>query len=207
MEKCVTVVTVCRNAEKTIKNAIESVLKQTSDDFEYLIIDGNSLDKTYDIVLSYDRNFKSRGICYRHISENDNGIWDAMNKGINLALGRWIIFINADDKLHDENVLKKVFGIDDIDKYDVVYGDTLRVSLTDKHIGKAMPINMMTLNMPFCHQGSFTKREIMKRYMFDTDYRVADYNFFLSLYLDKGKFLQIDEIIADYSMEGYSNQK
>ena len=93
-----------------------------------------------------------------------------------------------------------------INDYDVIYGDTLRVRKNGTYIGKANPISIIKYNMPFCHQGSFTKLQVMRKYMFDDSFRVADYNFFLSVFLDGGKFYYRNIVIADYSEDGYSNQ-
>lgn len=203
-----TIVTICKDAEPTISNAIRSVYEQTFCDYEYIIIDGLSKDKTFDTVMEFKSKFTMKGIKTLFLSERDNGIWDAMNKAIKLAQGEWIYFLNADDKIHDIHVLDRIFGENGLESnnYDVIYGDTFRINRDKAFIGKAMPIDFMRLNMPFCHQGCFTKTSIMKKYMFDESFRVADYNFFLSLYLDGGKFLQIDLVVADYSETGFSNQ-
>ena len=95
----ISIVTVCYNAERSIKSTIESVLKQTYTDYEYILIDGKSTDNTYKIVCSYDKKFKNRGVQYRHISEQDQGIFDAMNKGIQMARGRYINFISFNIKV------------------------------------------------------------------------------------------------------------
>lgn len=195
----ISIVTVCYNAERSIKSTIESVLKQTYTDYEYILIDGKSTDNTYKIVCSYDKKFKNRGVQYRHISEQDQGIFDAMNKGIQMARGRYINFMNADDKFHDSEVLETLFANQELDD-DVIYGNTVRVSRDEKWMTKADPIEFMKWNMPFCHQSSITKTSIMKTEFFDLAYRVADYNFFLRLYLNGGTFKYVDLIIADYSM-------
>ena len=202
----ISIVTVCYNAERSIKSTIESVLKQTYTDYEYILIDGKSTDNTYKIVCSYDKKFKNRGVQYRHISEQDQGIFDAMNKGIQMARGRYINFMNADDIFHDSEVLETLFANQELDD-DVIYGNTVRVSRDEKWMTKADPIEFMKWNMPFCHQSSITKTSIMKTEFFDLAYRVADYNFFLRLYLNGGTFKYVDLIIADYSMNGYSNQE
>ena len=202
----ITVVTVCYNAEKTIRKAIESVLEQQYCNYEYIVVDGLSTDDTYNFVKSYDSAFRDKGIRYEHVSEKDTGIWNAMNKAIMMAKGEWIIFINADDKLHDDRVLSDVFYSNNYEEYDVIYGNVLRISNETSFIGKANPVDIIKLNMPFCHQGSFTRANILKKYQFDEKFRVADYNFFLNLYLNGGKYYQIDRTIADYSTEGYSNQ-
>ena len=83
----VSLITVCFNSEKTIRNTIESVLNQTYSEIEYIIVDGLSKDNTLGIVHEYDEKFKEKGVIYRVISEKDNGIYDAMNKGIGMAQG------------------------------------------------------------------------------------------------------------------------
>ena len=100
-------------------------------------------------------------------------------------------------------MIQKYQELDD----DVIYGNTVRVSRDEKWMTKADPIEFMKWNMPFCHQSSITKTSIMKTEFFDLAYRVADYNFFLRLYLNGGTFKYVDLIIADYSMNGYSNQE
>ena len=89
----VSVITVCFNAEKTIRDTIESVLSQSYTDFEYIIVDGKSKDNTNGIIAGFDDAFSAKGIEYKHVSEPDNGIYDAMN--------------NADRLLYDEKIRKK----------------------------------------------------------------------------------------------------
>lgn len=209
MSVVVTVVTVCRNAERTIDRTIKSVLEQSFRDFEYLVVDGVSTDGTYEIVCGYDDAFRARGISYRHISEKDNGIFDAMNKATDMAEGTWINFMNADDRFHDGNVLENVFGAEkewQTEQYDVIYGDSMRVYDGYEEFGPAQSIENMPFNMPFCHQCSFTRTKVLQEHGFDRNYMVADYNFFLRLYRDEGRYLHVPLTIADYSMDGFSNQ-
>ena len=196
------VVTVCYNAEKTIADTIKSVLSQSYRDFEYVIVDGKSSDRTYDIVCEFEDEFTEKEIPFRHISEKDAGIFDAMNKAVKIAVGEWVCFINADDQLYDSDVLKSVFS-EKLSEYDVIYGNVFRSGSAMSYIDKATPIEYITLTMPFCHQSSFTRRELVE---FDTEYLVADYKLFLKLYLDGKKFKQLDRTIARYSVEGFSNQ-
>ena len=133
----VSVITVCFNAEKTIRDTIESVLSQSFTDFEYIIVDGKSKDNTNGIIAGFDDAFSAKGIEYKHVSEPDNGIYDAMNKGAGLASGEWIIFMNADDRFSDPEVLKDIFGDCDYSGYDVVYGDSYRVKGDLKKLDKA----------------------------------------------------------------------
>ena len=103
MKLLISVVTVCYNAADTIEKTMLSVLNQTYHDIEYIIIDGGSTDGTVEIIRKYaDR------IAY-WVSEPDKGIYDAMNKGIKVATGEWINFMNAGDEFVDANVLDKLF--------------------------------------------------------------------------------------------------
>ena len=122
----ITIITVCFNSGKTIEDTIKSVLKQTYNNYEYLIIDGGSSDNTLDIIKSYEDKFNGK---LKYISEKDNGIYDAMNKGIKLSTGDIIGFINADDMLKDKDVFNKVIN----NIYDGVYSDTL---MMDKEMYK-----------------------------------------------------------------------
>lgn len=205
----ISVVTVCRNAEGTIKRTIDSVIHQSFKNIEYIIVDGQSTDNTYEIVCDYDNDFEEAGIKYIHISEKDNGIFDAMNKAIAMVSGEWVCFMNADDCFHDNKVLETVFynRISEYENVDVIYGDTVRIGKDSREIGKGKDIDTILLNMPFCHQSSFTRSQILKKYKFDLKYRVADYNLFLRLYINKHIFAYVDCIIADYSLLGYSNKE
>ena len=91
------IITVCYNSEATIRRTIESVLGQTSSDFEYLAIDGASADRTLSILQEYRHRFEKRGISYRIYSERDEGIYDAMDKGIAKSRGEIIGIVNSDD--------------------------------------------------------------------------------------------------------------
>lgn len=104
-ERCinkVSIITVCYNSEKYIASAIESVLAQTYPNVEYIIIDGGSSDNTNEIIKSYSNKI------YKHISEPDDGIYDAMNKGINYATGDVIGILNSDDYYKRVNVIEKI---------------------------------------------------------------------------------------------------
>ena len=93
----VSIITVCYNSEKTVAKAIESVLNQTYPEIEYIVVDGASRDNTVAIAESYAEQFRAKGYDYKVISEKDNGIYDAMNKGITMAKGELIGMINSDD--------------------------------------------------------------------------------------------------------------
>ena len=112
------IVTICYNAESEIEKTILSVSKQLFKDYEYIIVDGKSNDKTMDIIERYSDKIDTI------ISEPDNGIYDAMNKGIDCAKGKWTIFLNAGDYFYNDEVLLKLFTkLDIYENIDVAYGN------------------------------------------------------------------------------------
>lgn len=113
----VTVITVVKNAEEHLERTIKSVIHQSYENKEYLVLDGFSTDRTLDIVRGYGRHLD----CW--ISEPDEGVYDAMNKGIDLATGTWLIFINAGDVFFDEQALEKTVQQVSVD-VDLLYSDT-----------------------------------------------------------------------------------
>lgn len=176
------IVTVCYNSEKTIRETLESVMKQECMDYEYIIVDGKSKDGTIAIVEEYQPKFDGR---LRYISEPDHGIYDAMNKGIGMCSGEYIGLINSDDYYLDHafaNVLKTVDSatvtpdliFSDMDRVDdegkvvrFVPGDT-------KKLWKGMFVN---------HPTCFIRREAYLKYgTYDTNYKiVADYDLVLRM--------------------------
>ncbi|HDY89306.1 MAG TPA: glycosyltransferase, partial [bacterium] len=111
------IITVTYNAEACLEKTIQSVINQTYKNIEYIIIDGGSSDKTLSIIKKYKKYIK---YC---ISEPDKGIYDAMNKGIKIAKGDYINFLNAGDFYYENNVLSYLF--DNLDKsVDLLYGDS-----------------------------------------------------------------------------------
>ncbi len=99
----ITVVTVVFNGELYIENTILSIINQTYDKIEYIIIDGKSTDRTLDIIGKYQKQIDQL------VSEPDNGIYHAMNKAIDLATGQWIIFMNCGDSFYDKDVIRSIF--------------------------------------------------------------------------------------------------
>lgn len=116
----ISIITVAYNSSKTISDTIQSVLNQTYNDIEYVIVDGNSTDNTLEIVKSFETEFRGR---MRWISEPDKGLYDAMNKGIKMATGDIVGIINSDDFYHKNDIIKQVADAFFDKNVQVVFGD------------------------------------------------------------------------------------
>lgn len=196
MQPKISIVTVCYNAVKIIEETILSVINQTYTNIEYIIIDGGSKDGTVDIIKKYNDK-----IAY-WTSESDNGIYDAMNKGIKKATGEWINFMNAGDSFCNLNVLAELNRNGAFDNYDLIYGDVIGKYKIGNRLQKAGSLKDITKTMQFSHQSTFVKSSLMKEKLYALTYRLAaDYNFILSLYLSGGIFKYIPIPIAIISAE------
>ena len=206
-ESKISIVTVCWNAESCIEKTIQSIIDQTFCDYEYLIIDGASTDSTMRIVEKYRESFRTKDIKYFYISEPDHGIYDAMNKSIGIAEGEWILFMNAGDTFFDNDVLEKLFSAN-YTNADVVYGNVL---LAENGKYKKAAIGKITDNSvhsPICHQGTMIKTQLMKKFRFNTEYRLAaDYDVLLRLYNSGAVFLKSEIVLAVFELGGTSSQQ
>ena len=153
MQSKITIITVCYNAQTYIERTILSVINQSYSNIEYLVIDGNSIDCTLQIVRKYEDKIT------KIISEPDKGIYDAMNKGLQMATGDWVNFMNAGDSFYSKDILAKVFCQDYPDK-SVIWGDTMLIRNGIKQgIFKTTPF--YNYKLPFrtgkgiCHQSMF----------------------------------------------------
>lgn len=190
----ITIVTVAYNAIQLIEATIKSVISQSYTSIEYIIIDGGSTDGTIDIIKKYDKY-----LAY-WISESDKGIYDAMNKGIEKASGKWINFLNAGDTFYDNYVIEHVAKQVD-DNLDIIYGNTHLIYSFGDYIVKGGKVSSQQY-MPFCHQSSFSSTKLMKRYGFDLRYKIcADKNFFYIAYNNHAKYKYVDMLISNYEAE------
>ena len=197
--KKISIVTVVYNSFINIEDTILSVINQNYKNIEYIIIDGDSTDGTKEIIRKHNEN-----ISY-WISEPDNGIYDAMNKGIKVSNGDWILFLNAGDLFYNYNVLSKVNL--EMNNCDVIYGKTaIKQKNGDLLIRNYYPLKMDWKVIPYCHQSVFIKSIFLKEILFETKYNIAaDYNQYFKLKTKKLKFKPINEIISIYDMNGLSS--
>ena len=192
-------ITVVKNGGATIERTIKSVLAQTFKNFEYIVLDGASTDETLEIISCYENEIDIV------ISENDSGIYDAMNKGIAKAQGNWIAIINSDDEL-DSRALELVYAhVSAGNDIDVVYGDLLSGPNMDARIDSDhhyLPSRMIS------HPATMVNSRAYQKFgKFDSNLKVAaDYEFLLRVYKAGGVFHRIDEILAKYHVGGFSSR-
>jgi len=205
----ISIITVCFNSEKTIAQTIESVLSQNSVSLEYIIIDGLSTDNTLKIIESYQSRFNDKGIIYKWISEKDNGIYDAMNKGINMATGDIIGILNSDDRYTDGNVLHKVVDIFTNNEIDCCFGNILYIKGNKPYrYWKAGKPRTFKYGWMPPHPAFFVKKSIYEKYgLFRLDCGVnADYELMLR-FLEKYNIRStwINKIFVYMNAGGKSN--
>lgn len=209
----ISIVTVCFNATATIKETILSVVNQTYDNVEYIIIDGGSTDGTVEIIKKYTAGGSEEGkhnhAITKWISEPDKGIYDAMNKGIDLATGDYINFMNAGDTFVDCDVVSKVSTEIDNDTI-LIYGDwNIVFPNGTKHFRKSDSIKHFKYDMPFCHQAVFINLKYHKLNKYNLSFIVkADYNFTYQIFKNNsGNIKKTDIIICNYENFGISSKK
>jgi glycosyltransferase involved in cell wall biosynthesis len=200
-------ITVCYNAEKVLEQSLQSAMSQDFQDFEFVIIDGGSSDKTLEIA----RKFSSK-IGYI-ISEKDKGIYDAMNKGILAANGEWLYFLNAGDSFYNNQVLSSLFNNPDLAKSDFIYGKVQTKNEptgVDYITGEPIELKDFYTKYPICHQATFSKKALFDEIgLFNTKYKLAaDTEWFARLFKAKSKACTfIDMVIAFYDIQGTTYHK
>ncbi|MCU0847494.1 MAG: glycosyltransferase [Spirochaetes bacterium] len=197
----VTVITAVYNGAKTIDATIRSVAGQTYGNIEYIVIDGGSTDCTLDVIR------KNEDRIDLWISEPDRGVYDAMNKGIALASGEWLNFMNSDDRFIDKGAVARAFR-KKTDGTDILYGDTGLVGEDGSvRIKKDPTLERIWDAVFFTHQSSFVRTDIYRSHGYDLRYRyTSDYEFFLKCLLEKRRFVYTGTAIAEYSTGGMSNR-
>lgn len=201
--KEVSVVTVCYNCVDVIEETIKSVISQNRSLYEYLVIDGKSNDGTVKLINKYKSGIDV------FISEPDNGIFDAMNKAIDIASGKWILFMNAGDVFADNNVLFDIFnGKDFGNNVGVIFGDVIYKGndyITIQNNPFFQNKNKIK-QMGICHQTIFTRTDLAKSLKFDYKFKyTADYYMMNQIYNRKYDFLHVNRPVAKYDLSGASS--
>lgn len=198
------IITVCLNSAKTISSTIESLIKQTYQNFEYIIVDGKSRDETIEIISRYTCTLGDR---FQFISEKDKGLYDAMNKGIEKASGDIIGILNSDDWYEIDTLEKVAKVFEECVDIDIVTGELRLVTSNEKNIEiwKNKDIEKtITKKIPVHHPATFVKKRVYDQIgKFDLKYKLsADYDFICRAYINQKHFIQIDEILVNMRVGG-----
>ena len=193
-----TIITVCKNSEKTIRKTFESILAQSCRDYEYLVIDGASGDSTLDIIREYEPRFEER---MKWISEPDNNLYEAINKGIRMAKGEIIGICNSDDFYEPETLqnVKTVAGKHcDIDVY---YGIVRFLDNRGMEKKLLRHSDLFLPETPMDHPGCFVHRDAYRKYgVFRPQFKIAaDYDLMLRFHLQGARFLPMDFIVSNFT--------
>jgi len=178
--KKISIITITLNAERYLGQTIPSVVNQTYSNREYIIVDGGSTDGTLDIIKKYESEIDN------WISEPDKGIADAMNKGIDLATGDYILFLHSDDYLVNSSVLERAseyLG----DSFDIFFFQVLHDINGQNKVSRNRPLGWLTnFKMGSCHQGQLCSRKLFQRIgKFDTSFKIdMDYDLILRAYVN-----------------------
>lgn len=201
----ISVVTVVYNGESTLEQTIQSVVNQTYDNVEYIIVDGDSKDGTLDIIKKYEDK-----IDYWQ-SEPDKGIYDAMNKGIELATGCWINFMNSGDSFCNTTIIHQIFN-NRIWNCDIIYGDSIEYDGTyEKKIIANKPLSKLNRGPIFRHNAAFFKLSIQKNNLFEISRKDLgyglDFKLIYNLYNQGKEFKRVDIFVVRYDKNGVSNNR
>ena len=196
----ISVVTVVRNAVDALRSTVESVVAQTYDNIEYVIIDGASTDGTVDYVKKLGPRVD------KFVSEPDKGIYDAMNKGIDASTGDFLIFMNAGDVFYSTETVSKIFEGNEYSEFGVVYGDVAKKASDGVAVVKRAGEPRNSHRMFFCHQSAFYRREELVKERFDISHRMsADIHQVKRLYKKGVRFIRVDVPVAIFDTGGISN--
>lgn len=192
----VSIITAVRNDITNIEKTIISVLSQSYPNIEYIIIDGLSTDGTVEVIERF------RGRINVFISESDNGVYDAMNKGISLSQGKYVMFMNSGDSFHscDSIQLMQLENVKNVNT--VVYGN-VSVRYWDgvyvEHPHEFFKTIMKFKGIGICHQSMFFPGDIIRKMKYDLRYKiVADYDMAYKMWKSGVDFLYRDVVVADY---------
>ncbi len=193
------IITINYNNKEGLEKTILSVTSQTNKDYEYIIIDGGSTDGSVDIIKKYEKN-----ITY-WVSEKDKGIYNALNKGIQKATGKFLNFMNSGDLFHSERVLE---AINEHTDADIIYG---KYKKTSEPVAWYLPTEEITMydlyKGTLNHQAAFIRRKLFEHTLYDENLKiVSDWKFFVQkIVLENCTFKRVDTIVAVYDTTGFSS--
>jgi len=197
------VITVVYNAKDDLEKTVSSIQTQSFRSFEHIIVDGGSSDGTVEYIksLKYDNT--------KFISERDNGIYDAMNKGIGLASGEYLLFLNAADTFSSDNVLENIANNIEQNNPKIIYGGANVYSEEGQFLSSLKPLDLNKKNLNryatrvVCHQSIFVHRDIVKPY--SDKYRLkGELNWYYDLIeiVNEGKIIKLNDMVCNYYLGG-----
>lgn len=209
------IITINYNNAAGLKKTLDSVAIQTYTDFEHIIVDGASSDGSVDVIREYEQslafNLSPLASRLKWISEKDTGIYNAMNKGICMATGEYLLFLNSGDYLVDESVIENALSL--LDGTDIVQGNTIEELqgkvYRNRGYGKSEIDLFDVMKGYFLHQASFCRKKMFENYgMYDESYRIAgDTKFFMNcLGCNNATFKYVDIDITNYDVTGISTR-
>lgn len=200
-EPLLSIITVVYNGANSLEKTIESVINQSYYHIEYIVIDGNSQDETLEIINKYKNQ-----ISY-WTSEKDQGVYDAMNKGINAAQGDWLLFLGSDDTLATNHIISDIFSIlrneENEEDFSLIIGS---VKYSNGRLIKSQFSSRLKNKNMIHHQGAFYKRDLFRDFKYNPNYKISsDYELNLRLFLQKARYLQIDKVVTICGATGLSS--
>jgi len=205
MAPTLSVITIVYNNVKDVERTIKSVLEQTYPNIEYIIIDGASTDGTLQVIEQYKNRI------HKIISEPDKGIYDAMNKGLRLAAGDYVLFMNSGDEIYEKNTVNKVFASKPY--ADIYYGETEMIDVTGKSLGRRrhqapdkFTLKSFRYGMTISHQAIYIKTTITEPY--NTTYQLsADIDWILTAAKKAKVIVNTHQYVAKYLVGGMSKKR
>ena len=195
----ISVITVCLNEIQGLKETLQSIISQTYNDYELIVVDGGSNDGCKEYIETVSRINK-------WISEPDKGIYNAMNKAIAMAHGEYCIFMNSGDKFYNSQVLARISS--NLNGKDFYVGNTIVVDINNKQKEEKAPtkitVNYLIHNSIY-HQSTFTKTSILKKNLYSEDYKiVSDWKLFFEVWIKGGSYAPLKQTISYYYLGGFS---
>lgn len=207
MTPLISVITVTYNAGNLIGRTLDSLKNQSFKDFEHLVIDGNSNDDT--LMKVREANLPQSFV----VSEPDHGLYDAMNKGLNIAKGKYVIFLNAGDVFHDETILASYANHAE-NNADIIYGDTDIVDnsgnkISNRHLSVPNKLTKDSFadGMLICHQAFMVRKNLTQK--FDLSYRFSsDYDWCIKCINNSSteKCINLKRVTIDYLNDGLTDK-
>ncbi len=204
--KKVSIITVTHNSEKTIRRTMESVYGQTCPAAEYIMIDGDSTDRTVEIAEGFRTDMETKGIDFRIVSEPDEGIYDAMNKGIRMATGDIIGILNSDD-WYEPDTVETVIKEFEKSGCDLLFANIRLHRKDGRSLVKKARLRRFQTSRDWNHPTMFVKAEIYKSHPFRMKGIHDDYGFYLQVRREDARIAIVDKVLANFRMGGASNHK